>query len=209
MDGITDGVVVALIGLAGTVLAVAITVAGAALVASRQLRHDRAERATDRALQSKRDRLVTSMSAAADVTRSISALARPTNKVDETSVRFNDAVNSMAAAGTVASLDVVKLGRDLTGHAARLFMVGMAKRRRLEEDGSFEDWITFSDWTIEAQVELQKPYARLLAAVRRDLNIADSSDEQVLAATSVDVQALHKASGEAWSILNQDRRKSD
>lgn len=201
MAGISDGVMAALIGAGGAFLTVAITVGGAAIVAFRQLRHDREERATDRTLQSKRDTLLTSLSAASDVTRSIGRLARPGSKVSEATDKFSDAITSLAAAGSVASLEVLERGRDLVGQASRLFLIAMAKRALLEEDSAAEVWLEFGNWVIDAQVELQSAYGLLLAAVRRDLRIPDSSDERVLAATSVDVDALGRASAEAKAIL--------
>lgn len=201
MDGISDGMAVALIGVGGALLTVVITVIAAGAVASRQLRHDREERATDRALQSKRDKLFTSLSAASDVTRSISGLARPGSDISETADRFSAAVTVLAAAGSVASLEVLERGRDLVGQAGVLFMIAMAKRASLQIDDPAEEWAEFGDWTIDAQVKLQHVYGLLLAAVRRDLRIPDSDDDQVLAATAADVKALEHATAEAREIL--------
>lgn len=201
MDGISDGMAVALIGVVGALLTVVITVVGAGIVASRQLRHDREERATDRALQSKRDQLFTSLAAAAEVTRSISSLARPGSDISETADRFSAAVTRLAAAGSVASLEVVERGRDLVGQAGVLFMVAMAKRASLQKDDPAEKWAEFGDWTIDAQVKLQRIYGLLLAAVRRDLRIPDSDDDQVLKATAADVKAIESATAEAREIL--------
>ena len=201
MDGITDGVMAAMIAAGAALLTVIITVGGAAWVAVRQLAHDRLERATDRALQSKRERLFISLTAATDVTRSIGRLARPGSEISASADRFTEAVNNLAAGASVASLEVVERGRDLAGQAGRLFLIAMAKRAGLASDASVEEWADFGNWTIDAQVELQIPYGLLLAAVRRDLGISDSSDEQVLAATKVDVAALEHAAAEAKSIL--------
>lgn len=201
MEGLSDGVMGALIGAGVALLTGLLTVGLGWLVASRQLRHDREERATDRALQSKRDRLFSSLAAATDVTRSIGSLARPDSNISEAADRFSNAINSLAAAGSVASLEVVERGRDLVGEAGRLFLIAMAKRASLDKEAAVEDWSKFGDWTIDAQVQLQKGYGLLLAAVRRDLRIPDSSDERVLAATAVDVQALSRASAEAKTIL--------
>lgn len=134
MGGLSDSVMAALIGGGVGLLTVAITVGGAAWVAARQLRHDREERATDRALQSKRDRLFASLSAASDMTRSISSLARPGSDISETADRFNAAVTGLAAAESVASLEVVDRGRELVGQAGVLFLIAMAKRASLKID---------------------------------------------------------------------------
>jgi hypothetical protein len=204
MYGLSDGVTGALIGAVAVLLVGLLTVVAGAWVAARQLRHDREERATDRALQSKRDKLFTSLSAASDVTRSISALARPGSSIPDLSDRFSDAVNALASGGSVASLEVVSRGRDLVGHAGRLFLIAMAKRAALDKKASLSDWMEFGDWAIAQQVELQGVNARLLAAVRRDLGIPNSTDEQVFAATAVDVEGLQRAATEAREILTSD-----
>lgn len=204
MNDISDGVMGALIGAGAAILSGLLTVMFGAWVASRQLRHDREERAIDRALQSKRDKLFTSLSAASDVGRSITGLARPGSNVSEMSDRFSEAVNILASAGSVASLEVVTRGRDLVGHAGRLFLIAMAKRSAIDEQASAKEWMAFGDWAIAQQVELQSANGLLLAAVRRDLGIPNSSDEQVLAATAVDVQGLQRAAAEARAILLAD-----
>ena len=201
MDGISDGVMGALIGAGAAILSGLLTVLVGAWVASRQLRHDREERAIDRALQSKREKLFISLSAASDVGRSITGLARPGSDISEMSERFSEAVNTLASAGSVASLEVVTRGRDLVGHAGRRFLIAMAMRRALDEEASAREWIEFGDWTIDQQVEMQNATGLLLAAVRRDLGIPNSSDEQVLAATAVDVNGLRRAAAEARAIL--------
>lgn len=201
MEGMSDGILSAVIGAGAALITVAITVGGAAWVAARQLKHDREERAVDRALQSKRDRLFVSMAAASDVSTSILGLARPERTIAEASSSFNDAVRTLAAGSSVASIEVVIRGRDLVGRAGPLFLTAMAKRRSLEGSGNMTDWVAFVDWAIHAQVELQNAYALLLASVRRDLGIPDSADYQVIEATRTDVKSLLHAMEEAREFL--------
>lgn len=205
--GLSDGVMGALIGAGAALLTGLLTVWLGWLVASRQLRHDREERSTDRALQSRRDRLFISLSAATDVTRSTGSLARPSSNTSEAADRFSDAVNTLAPAGSVVSLEVVERGRDLVGQAGRLFPIAISKRASLDKEAAIEDWSKFGDWAIDAQVQLQRAYGLLLAAVRRDLRIPHSLDDQVLAATAVDVQAPSHASAEAKVILISGRER--
>jgi len=201
MDGLSDGVLGALIGAGAALLTALLTVGLGWLVASRQLRHDREERATDRALQSKRERLFTSLASASEIARSVTNLARPELEVQATASRFNESVTTLAAAGSVASLEVVARGRDLVGRAGRLFLVAIAKRRWLEEEGTGEEWIAFADWAVHSQIELQNAYALLMASVRRDLQIPGSSDAEVLEATKADVLGLLAAAEEAKGIV--------
>lgn len=201
MDGLSDGVMGALIGAGAALLTGLLTVGLGWLVASRQLRHDREERATDRALQSKRERLFTSLSSATEITRSVTNLARPELEAQATAARFNESVTNLAAAGSVASLEVVARGRDLVGRAGRLFLIAMAKRQWLEEEGTGEDWLAFADWAVHSQIELQNAYALLMASVRRDLRIPGSTDAEVLEATKADVLGLLAAADEAKGIL--------
>lgn len=201
MGGFSDGVMGALIGAGAALVAALLTVGLGWFVASKQLRHDREERATDRALQSKRERLFTSLSSASEITRSVTNLARPEFEVQATASRFNESVTTLAAAGSVASLEVVARGRDLVGRAGRLFLIAMARRQWLEEEGTSEEWIAFADWAVHSQMELQNAYALLMASVRRDLQIPGSTDAEVLEATRADVPGLLAAADEAKGIL--------
>ncbi|OBU64399.1 hypothetical protein A9K58_17575 [Stenotrophomonas maltophilia] len=123
--------------------------------------------------------------------------------IEEAASEFNKAVAGLSASGSVASLEVVERGRDLVGQCGRLFFIAMAKRRSIElqsREGP-HDWVEFADWAITTQVELQAPYARLLAAIRRDLGIEGSSDDEVLKAIAVDMVALNAAATQAAEIL--------
>jgi hypothetical protein len=195
----------ALIAAGAGLLTVGITAAVAAAVATKQLRHDREERAKDRALESKRDRLFTGLEFANNAMRSMLRLANADVTIEEAASEFNKAVAGLSASGSVASLEVVRRGRDLVGQCGRIFFLAMAKRRRIElqsREGP-HDWVEFADWAITTQVELQVPYARLLAAMRRDLGIEGSSDDEVLNAIAVDMAALNAAATQAAEILQK------
>lgn len=195
-------VVAALIGAGAAFLALT----GTAWVASAQLAHDRRERAKDRALQSKRDRLFDGIAAANAAIRTVTALANPNVDVATTSAKFNEATSALSAAGSVASLEVVSRGKDLVGSVGRVFLVGLAKRRETEKVSDYAAWATFVDWTINQQLALQPTYALLLAAVRRDLGIDDSSDAAVFDAIRVDAQQLAASMDEAADILGTGHR---
>ncbi len=173
------------------------------MVARSQLRHDREERAKDRALQSKRDRLFGALEFANEAMRSITKLGNAECSIGDVAAEFNKAIAGLSASGGVASLEVMARGRDLVGECGRLLLRGMAKRRRLDNqprDGA-DDWVVFGDWIVGSQVELELPYSRFLAAVRRDLGIEGASDREVLASITVEMDPLKRAAAEAFAVL--------
>lgn len=201
MDPTVSGAWIALGGVAATL---AVT----ALIAIRQLNHDRTERAKDRALESKRERLFNAMTSATGAMQSITRLADPKADLAGVIAELSNRISEISSASTVASIDVMTRGRDLTGHLDAKFIEALGRRETAELLGDQESWMEFADWAIDAQVELQDSRSLLAAAVRRDLGMAESSDEQVRAALSVDVKGLEHARAQARAAVQAARMKS-
>nr|WP_312355145.1 hypothetical protein [Stenotrophomonas pavanii] len=201
MDPTVSGAWIALGGVAATL---AVT----AVIAIHQLNHDRIERAKDRALQAKRERLFSAMASATGAMQSITRLANPKSDLAEVIAELSNRISEISSASTVTSIEVMTRGRDLTGHLGAKFIEALGLRETAELLGDHESWMEFADWAIDAQVELQDSHILLVAAVRRDLGMPESSDEQVRAALSVDVKGLEHARTQARAAVRNAQMKS-
>ncbi len=191
MDGLAQ-VVAAWLGAWGTFLTVIITVGGAIGVAFWQLGHDRTERAKDRALQAKREALMEGTKAAMLAVQAIGDLAQQGVDVQKTSEKFGDALAKINAAAAVASIDVLSRGKDLVQAAGQEFMTMLVSRSLLGPDPGPTSQLDLLVDVLRVQKKLQGAYVLLVAAVRRDLGIEGSGDEEVSNALSVDLDALER-----------------
>jgi len=180
------GITSALIGAGAALLVVLVTAA----VAVTQLRHDREQRAKDRALQAKRDLLIDALKSAIIAMRSGSDLVRQEVDINAVSAKFTNAIAAMNAASAVASLEVVARGKDLVATMGKQYMTAMAVRSTLAPDLMPEQLVDFALDVIEKQKEFQQPFALLVAAVRRDLLIEGADDEAVAKALWMNVDEI-------------------
>lgn len=186
MPQLDSTVLAAIIGGIVTAITVSLTVAGAVGVAVYQLSHDRQERAKDRALQSKRDLLIAGISSANEAMRAMSVLSDPEMTVTECGARFQQAAAAMSAGSAVADVEVLRKARDFTFELAQSFMEAMLLRSLMSETASPAEWLAYQRKIMELQMELQPAYASLVAAVRRDLGIENSTDTEIESALRLD-----------------------
>lgn len=181
-----------LISAWATFLTVVITVSGAVGVALWQLSHDRKERAKDRALQAKREVLIEGVKAAIIARRVIGDLVSVDVDMEKSSSKFSEALAQMSAATAVASLEVVTRGNEMVAELAKTYMAAMVARTLLGDDPVNADREKFALASLRGQKELQQPFARLAAAVRRDLLIDGNGDAEVAHALWVDVDEAER-----------------
>lgn len=200
MEGVAQ-VFAAWLGAWGTFLTVVITVGGAMWVAFWQLGHDRTERAKDRALQAKREVLMECTKASIVAVQAVGDLAQLGTDVQKTSEKLSDALTKINAGAAVASIEVMTRGKDLVQVVGKRFMTTLVARSLLGPDAGPRGQIDFVLDVIRVQKELQGPFVLLVAAVRRDLGIEGSGDDEVREALSLDLDALEQHTRETLNAL--------
>lgn len=200
MDGVAQ-VIASWLGAVGTFITVIITVGGAIGVASWQLSHDRAERAKDRALQAKREVLMESTKAALVAVQAVGDLAQIEADGQKISEKLGDALAKINAGSAVASVEVLTRGRDLVEAVRKQFLTTLVARALLDPAATPTIRAQFSLGVIRGQKQLQDPFVLLVAAVRRDLGIEGSDDEQVRKALWIDLDALEQHARESMKQL--------
>lgn len=174
-----------------------------ARIAVWQLKHDREQRATDRALQAKRDLLVDALKAAIVLIGSAPELSRKEVDVGEVSTRFTDALARMNAAGAVASLEVMARGRDFVNVVAKAFTRAMTERTLIGPEADHHALMQLGMEIVQSQRAFRGPYQRLVAAIRRDLGIVGASDDEVSAALNVDADEVEEHVRDMYRRLGQ------
>jgi len=189
-------------GLFGLV-AVLITAGVTAIMTSFQLKHDRQQRAADRALQAKRELLVDALKAANVLMSVTPALSHEDVDIQKLSAVFTDALATMNAANAVGSIETMSRGRDYVNVAAPMFVAAMTQRALLGDDATRQQLSEFAVEIIKSQRGFQIPYQKLVAAIRRDLNIESSTDAEVSNALAIDGDTV-----EAFASDQFDRLRS-
>jgi len=124
--------------------------------------------------------------------QAIGDLAQQGVDVQKTSEKFGDALAKINAAAAVASIDVLSRGKDLVQAAGQEFMTMLVSRSLLGPDPGPTSQLDLLVDVLRVQKKLQGAYVLLVAAVRRDLGIEGSGDEEVSNALSVDLDALER-----------------
>lgn len=117
-------------------------------------------------------------------------LGEPQTPVSESSKSFQDSIAGMTSASAVADLEVVSRGRELIDAMGPAFLDVLVHRSTWPDPASPEDMAACHGRLMEVQVELQVRFSRLVAAVRRDIGIKNSSDREVSLALNQDGAAI-------------------
>lgn len=175
----------AYIGGGAAILVVLVT----ALIAIRQLQHDRDQRAADRALQAKRELLVDALKGAIVLSSLPSQLTRAEVDVEQVGAKFVESHSRISASSAVASLEVIERGSALVDLAGRAFTTAMTVRALLGRDPQQTQMKEFIVNILEGQKQYQELLSPFIAAIRRDLMIEGSDDAEVQKALHIDVDS--------------------
>ena len=123
----------ALIGNLGIVAAAIVTVVATAIFATRQFRHERREKAKDRALEVKKDVLLDGVRGAQQLLFSVGSFGNVSRTPEQITGDFQAGLGLLTTAGAVASVRTVKKITELTERAGPLVLKLMSLRRPLDD----------------------------------------------------------------------------
>lgn len=129
---ISDDILAALIGNAGLIAATLITITATARFTARQFKHERIEKAKDRALEIKKELLIDAVRGAQLLVGSIASVSNLERSVVEIGDAFQEGCGKLFAGAPVASVSSAKAGTNLVRVAGPLMMKCLTKRWPVE-----------------------------------------------------------------------------
>lgn len=121
-------VTAALVGNLGLISATLITVAGTAAFTAKQFRHERTEKAKDRALELKKELLFQGVRGAQEIMSALSSGSALDLEISALTSRFQNGSSDLVTASSVADVRTVSAGRDFVEAAGPALMRIMTKR---------------------------------------------------------------------------------
>jgi len=118
-----------------------------------------------------------------------SQLSRDDVDVERVGAEFVESLSRISAASAVASLEVIERGSALVDLAGRSFTTAMTVRALLGSDPKPHPMRQFRVNILEGQKQYQELLSPLIAAIRRDLMIEGSGDEEVQKALYIDMDS--------------------
>jgi hypothetical protein len=123
----------ALVGNLGIVVGALVTVIVTAYIATRQFRHERVEKAKDRALEVKKEVLLEGVRGAQQLLSGIGAFSNMTRSPEQIVAEIQQGIGRITVAGAVGNLETVAAGKDLVDSAGPIFMDLIARRKPLDD----------------------------------------------------------------------------
>lgn len=123
----------ALIGNLGIVVGALLTMIVTAVIATRQFRHERLEKAKDRALELKKEVLLDGVRGAQSALSSLGALASMDKRIEDTLAEFQSGMGRIHTASVVASPNTVQAGKEFVDKVGPFFLRLLAKRRPVQD----------------------------------------------------------------------------
>jgi hypothetical protein len=159
----------ALIGNLGIVFAALLTMIVTAVIATRQFRHERKEKAKDRALELKKEVLLDGVRGAQSALSSLGAIAS-LKKIEDALSDFQSGMGRIHTASVVANSDTVRAGKEFIDKVGPFFLRLVAERSPVE---SMQTNFNLKRQMIDSIIAENK----LLLSRQRDAAVSGNADE--------------------------------
>lgn len=198
--GASSDVQAALIGNAGIVLTTLLTLGVTGWIAARQFRHERKERAADRALELKKEILLEGVRGAQAVLGSIGSIGTLNRSIEEILPDWLSGLGKIHTASAVANTETIRAGKDFVEHAGPVFLRLMAMRKPVEE---IQNKLSFRTKQINDLFEDNQ----MLLARQRDAGVANNKEQVeklglLLNANFSRFDELDRDRDELWATMN-------